>query len=241
MEYNPKFLNNDIILNDKDKKELYNLSSKFPLNNFLTDANLIDKISFDFIYSSAQIEGNSYTKSDTLALLNDGITANGKLYTDAKMIINLCNGLNEVLANDTEVNLYSLHFLHNILADELVSKQNQGGMRLTNITGITGCSYLPLPTSTRLKTEMEFLFQKYNSIKDPFDRAIYLHNNLYYLQYFEDCNKRTARIMQFISLKNYNNLLYFSYFLKYVKHREIRFYNKFWKIICKILRKNMKN
>ena len=63
-----------------------------------------------------------HIQNNTLALLNDGITANGKLYTDAKMIINLCNGLNEVLANDTEVNLYSLHFLHNILADELVSK-----------------------------------------------------------------------------------------------------------------------
>ena len=200
MEYNPTFLNNDKILNEQQKQELHNLSLKFPLKNFLDDVNLINKISFDFIYSSSQIEGNTYSKNDTLSLLKDGVTANGKLYTDAKMIMNLRYCFDEILANNMEININTLHFLHNILADELVSKQNQGGMRLTNITGITGCSYLPLPTGMRLKTEMEFLFQKYNSIKDPFDRAIYLHNNLCYLQYFEDCNKRTARCMQFLSL-----------------------------------------
>ena len=64
MLYNPNFLNNSVILSDKQKEELEFLANEFSLNDFINNARLIDKISFDFIYSSAQIEGNSYTKAD---------------------------------------------------------------------------------------------------------------------------------------------------------------------------------
>lgn len=93
MLYNPNFLNNSVILSDNQKEKLEFLANEFSLNDFTNNARLIDKISFDFIYSSAQIEGNTYTKADTLALIEDGITANGKKYTDAKMIINLRNSI----------------------------------------------------------------------------------------------------------------------------------------------------
>ena len=204
MEYNPNFLNNKIVLKDIEKEKLHNLAKKFYLKYLLEDIKLIDKLSFDFIYSSAQIEGNTYTKADTISLLQDGITANGKLYSDAKMIMNLREGFNTAFYNKISINLTNLLDIHSILSSDLVKKHNQGAMRLENLTGITGCSYLPLSTGQRLKEEMKFLFSTYNEIKDPFERAIYLHNNLCYLQYFEDCNKRTARVMQFISLKNDN-------------------------------------
>jgi len=35
-----------------------------------------------------------------------------------------------------------------------------------------------------------------------------LHNNLAYLQYFKDCNKRTARVMLNVSLKSDNKMIY---------------------------------
>jgi len=38
-------------------------------------------------------------------------------------------------------------------------------------------------------------------IENPYDKALYLHNNLAYLQYFIDVNKRTARLMMNVSLK----------------------------------------
>ena len=204
MLYNPNFLNNSVILSDNQKEELESLANEFSLNDFINNARLIDKISFDFIYSSAQIEGNTYTKADTLALIEDGITANGKKYTDAKMIINLRNSFNEIMRNSMEVNLNTIHFLHSIISQDLVLKQNEGAMRNGNLTGITGSSYIPLSSGERLREELKFLFSQYKNLTNPFERAIYLHNNLCYLQYFEDCNKRTARVMQFISLKNDN-------------------------------------
>ncbi|HEZ3071068.1 TPA: Fic family protein, partial [Neisseria meningitidis] len=45
-----------------------------------------------------------------------------------------------------------------------------------------------------------WLLQEAPKIENPFDRAVYLHNNLAYLQYFKDCNKRTARNCMTLSL-----------------------------------------
>ncbi len=80
MEYNPNFLNNTNILSKSEKEEIEKLSSVFSFKDFEKSNRLVEKIGFDFIYSSAQIEGNTYTKADTLALLEDGITANAKLF-----------------------------------------------------------------------------------------------------------------------------------------------------------------
>lgn len=43
-------------------------------------------------------------------------------------------------------------------------------------------------------------------MKYIFEKSIYLHNNICYLQYFEDCNKITARATQFLCLIN-NNIM----------------------------------
>lgn len=204
MRYEANFLNNIDILTQKQKDELKNVSNTFSLNNFLCNARLVEKIGFDFIYSSSQIEGNTYTKSDTLTLIENGLTAGGKMYSDAKMILNLKNAFDEILSNEMDISKNTLHKLHFILSEDLVLKYNRGTMRTTNIDGISGTNYQPLPTGEILNTEMKFVFSQYHKIKNPFEKAIYLHNNLCYLQYFEDCNKRTARAMQFLSMKNDN-------------------------------------
>lgn len=118
------------------------------------------------------------------------------------MILNLKNVFNEIMSNSFEISKNTLHDIHYIISEDLVLKNNRGTMRKCNISGITGTNYLPLPTGTKLNEEMTFLFKQYNKIKNPFERAFYLHNNICYLQYFEDCNKRTARAMQFLSMKN---------------------------------------
>lgn len=202
MQYNPDYLNNINILDDKTKEKLAKISANFSMKDFLNGNGLIEKLGFDFVYSSSQIEGNTYTKIDTLCLIEDGITANGKLYTDAKMIMNLRKVYNEILFNDLHVSKSALHNIHATASHELVSNANCGVMRNKNITGISGTSYMPLNYGQKLNDEMEFLFSQYKKIENPFEKAIYLHNNLCYLQYFEDCNKRTARSMQFLSFKN---------------------------------------
>jgi len=48
-----------------------------------------------------------------------------------------------------------------------------------------------LATKEKLDDELNYLFKVSESISNPFNQALYIHNNLAYLQYFTDCNKRT--------------------------------------------------
>lgn len=200
--YNPSFLEVKPIFSQKELEILDTLQRKMPLNYFLSSKTLSSKLGFDFIYSSAQIEGNTYTKAETLSLLEMGITAGGKKYSDALMVLNLRYAFERIMCDEVEINRSNLHDIYSIVAKGLVQERNLGVMRKTSVDGISGCNYVPLQSGDRLYSEMGHLLECYQTIKNPFEKAMYLHNNLAYLQYFEDCNKRTARIMQFISLKN---------------------------------------
>jgi Fic family protein len=99
---------------------------------------------------------------------------------------------------------------------------------------IKASSYIPLATKEKLDDELNYMLKKYESIKNPFNRALYIHCNLAYLQYFKDCNKRTARMMLNISLKNDNMMLYIpneekikDYLVAIVEYYETGSYQKF--------------
>jgi Fic family protein len=90
--------------------------------------------------------------------------------------------------------------VHQILSDELVEDEERGSVRQRGVT-IRGTNYLPLSDAILLDQEMDRLFEIYKTIENPYDKALYLHNNIAYLQYFIDVNKRTARLMMNVSLK----------------------------------------
>lgn len=73
---------------------------------------------------------------------------------------------------------------------------------------IRGTNYLPLSDALVLEQEMDRLFSIYGNIENPYDKALYLHNNLAYLQYFIDVNKRTARLMMNVSLKSEEKMIF---------------------------------
>lgn len=202
--YNPEFLENTKIFSKDELNLLHSMQKDMNLEYFLHSKSLNEKFGFDFIYSSAQIEGNTYTKAETLTLFEMGITAGGKKYSDAVMLLNLRNVFDIIISNHIDIDRVNLHNIHHIIAKNLVQDRNLGTMRQNNIDGISGCEYVPLPCGERLYTEMEFLLNTAKNIENPFDKALYLHNNIAYLQYFEDCNKRTARSIEFLSLKNDN-------------------------------------
>lgn len=133
MNYNPQFLKNIDILLDLQKKELKEISLKFGLNNFLNRKILVEKLGFDFIYSSSQIKRNTYTKSGILALLEDGIIAGGKEYRNSKMILNLSSAFGFMLDKNLELNINTLKRLHFIISNEFILTKNSKNMRNINI------------------------------------------------------------------------------------------------------------
>ncbi|MDR1351267.1 MAG: Fic family protein [Zoogloeaceae bacterium] len=201
MQYNPSFVALRPILSDADKSYLHGLSGRYALERFLTDARNHEEMLVDFVYTSAKIEGNTYDRIDTDNLLRLGVTAGGKRYSDAIMLINLREGFRKVMGIEPGMPLDPdyLGGLHKIVTKDLLPAHEQGIVRSSAVR-IGASSYTPIADPARLHTEMKFALQKANHYFDPFEQAIYLHCNLAYLQYFRDGNKRTARLMQTAAL-----------------------------------------
>lgn len=207
MQYNPSFVGHRPILTDDDKLWLHSLASKFSLDRFKNDARSYEEMIVDFVYTSAKIEGNTYDRIDTDNLLRLGVTAGGKRYSDAIMLVNLRDGFGKIMTTEatTELDLDYLCDLHKVLMKDLLPVHEQGIVRTTAVT-IGASTYEPPVDPGRLRSEIKFILPEANKYADPFDKAIYLHCNLAYLQYFRDGNKRTSRMMQTAALVQGNTL-----------------------------------
>jgi len=188
-------------LSDLDKHILSFLSKEYSLRTFESDARNFEELMVDFVYTSAKIEGNTYDRVDTDGLLRMGITAGGKKYSDAKMLLNLRDAFDVVMKADSKTNLDEDYFcdLHKVLMKELLPEDQQGIVRSGPVT-IGASKYRPLTDRLRLKTELKVLLKEADNYQDPFERSIYLHCNIAYLQFFRDGNKRSARMMQTAAL-----------------------------------------
>ena len=231
--YNPSFLDNNTIFTEKELESLDVLTQQVSLSKFLANKSYIDKFGMDFIHTSAKIEGNTYDKHDTYTLLEYGRTAGGKKYSDAKMILNMKSAYDTFINEDLIVTKDTLKDLHYILSDEMVADNERAMPRDGEVT-IKASAYVPLATKEKLDDELNYMLAQYNKIENPFDRALYIHCNLAYLQYFKDCNKRTARMMLNVSLKSDNKMLYIpneekirEYLIATVEYYETGSYQKF--------------
>lgn len=207
MKYNPAFLDQTEIFSPQEQAELDELCNKVTLRKFLDNQSYIKKFGLDFVHTSALIEGNSYDKLDTQTLIEYGRTAGGKKYSDAKMILNLRDAYELIIATELQPTKKTLKDLHYILAAEMVAEAERATPRDKAIT-ISGTDYIPLATKGRLNDELNHLFEVSAAIENHFDRALYVHNNIAYLQYFADCNKRTARVMLNVVLINSGCMIY---------------------------------
>lgn len=142
--YDPERLNKFPQLTGVQSKQLQEASGRYPLESFLMNYRNVEEIGIDFVYSSAKLEGNTYSKVDTINLLKMGITAGGKLYSDAQMILNLRDAYNFVLASkDKAIDRYFVTDVHSILAKDLLPAANCGAPREDSVR-ISGTDYSPL-------------------------------------------------------------------------------------------------
>jgi len=199
MNFNADFLTYKPIFEPKEIEILDSINQTLSLQEFRKNRNLIDKFGFDFVYTSAKIEGNTYSRADALTLLEYGKTSGGKSYSDAKMLFNLNKAFGFILSDDCIINKHKIRTLHHILAIDLVDDANLGVVREKGVL-IAGSQYIPASDTLTLESQMDRVLEIAQSIDNPYDKALYLHNNLAYLQYFVDVNKRTARTMLNLSL-----------------------------------------
>lgn len=148
-----------------------------------------------------------------------GQTSGGKLYSDATMILNLRDsfyfllnshlneGQNSILHDEKKLKSF-IKENHYIISKNLVLNNQQGIVRNENVV-IYGTEYKPLSNNKILDDEMNYLCYVASKIENNIEKSIYLHNNICYLQYFIDCNKRTARNLLTYSLLSANKFLLF--------------------------------
>lgn len=203
-EYNFDFIHTVNIFSYEEKEVLHEINSNCKLSSFLSDQSLINKLGFEFVYTSAKIEGSTVSRKDTSIILDTGTASSGTPINDAVMILNLDKAYKYIAKNNLTPDFHTMGEVHTLLAYGLLKNPKDVGGMKNRDNWVNGCNYHPLPPGSVLRTETESIFSTYATLTDPFDRALYMHNNVAYMQYFADCNKRTARCMQFISMKHDN-------------------------------------
>lgn len=199
MHYQPDFLTYKPIFKSSEKELLLGLSKQYLLQNLIDNPRQFQDSSIEYSFVSSKIEGNEYTLKDTVNLIKFGYTAGSKTFNDALMIKNINQAFDEICNRKHAVYpVLSKPFLcglHETVSHDLLPKERCGVVRKENVS-ITGSHYIPLSGEALLDAELEVLLKVANTIDDVFERAVYTHLNLAYLQYFLDGNKRTARLMQ---------------------------------------------
>ncbi len=198
--YNPDRLNIFPVFSDEQQDQLKEASNIYQLSSFLADNRNVEELGIDFVYASSKLEGNTYSKMDTINLLKLGITAGGKLYSEARMILNLHEAYVFMLSQKGSVlNRSFVCDIHALLAFDLLPPRNVGVPRVDAVR-ISGTDYIPPVGANYLVEELDYLLSVAWRIDNPFIRSIYLKLNLCYLQFFQDVNKRTSRMIQNVVL-----------------------------------------
>lgn len=200
MEFSPEYLDYHPIFSDEEIRYMSALSNEYSYDQFISDHQTFEERSIDYAFVSSKIEGNQYSKKGASLLLKYGFTENGKTMQDAMMLVNLRDTFVDVTlaADETIENVLSKRYVctvHSEVSDKLLQACDRGQVRRRHVT-ISGSDYIPLDSPYLLDEQLTRLLAVALSIENPFEQAVYVHCNLAYLQYFKDCNKRVARLMQ---------------------------------------------
>ncbi|MFK7972093.1 MAG: Fic family protein, partial [Bacteroidia bacterium] len=154
------------------------------------------RLLIDLSYNSSRLEGNTYSRLDTQKLVEEGISAEGKVHEETVMIMNHKEAILFLVENaqDMELNSLTIRNLHHLLSQDLLANPQACGNIRTLEVDIGQSTYKPLGNPHILKELFELILQKAKKIKDPFEQSFFFLVHLSYLQAFEDVNKRTSRL-----------------------------------------------
>lgn len=157
---------------------------------------ICQRLLIDLSYNSSRLEGNTYSRLDTQKLVEEGISAEGKVHEETVMIMNHKEAILFLIENakDIELNSLTIRNLHHLLSQDLLANPEACGNIRTLEVDIGQSTYKPLSNSHVLRELFELLLQKAKKIEDPFEQSFFLLVHLSYLQAFEDVNKRTSRL-----------------------------------------------
>ena len=163
---------------------------------------ILNRLLIDLSWASSQLEGNTYSRLDTRALIEHGTIASGKALIETQMILNHKAAIELLMDNidSAGFNRYTLMNLHSALSENLLSNRTEEGRLRQHIVEISHSVYRPLDVPPQISTLFDEILAKANEIKDPFEQSFFIMVHLPYLQPFSDVNKRTSRMAANIPL-----------------------------------------
>lgn len=157
---------------------------------------ICQRLLIDLSYNSSRLEGNTYSILDTQKLIEEGVTADGKIREETVMIMNHKEAILFLVENaqEMEFNIFTILNLHNLLSQDLLANPASCGNVRAIEVHIGGSAYQPPNNPHQLREILEHILVKAREIKDPFEQSFFVLIHLSYLQAFEDVNKRTSRM-----------------------------------------------
>lgn len=156
----------------------------------------------DLAYSSSKLEGNTYSYKAMLKLVDEGVEASGHDPEEAAMLLNHYDAAGFLAKHtryppregDPSISKFEICSLHTMLSHSLLPDPRRCGQIRVSPVEIGESSYIPLAGGADLEYCFELAIGKAVKIADPYEQAFFLLVHLPYLQVFDDCNKRTARV-----------------------------------------------
>ena len=158
---------------------------------------ILNRLLIDLSWASSHLEGNTYSRLDTRALIEQGQVAQGKATVETQMILNHKTAI-ELLVENIETagfDRYTLLNLHSALSENLLPNPADEGRIRQHAVDIGQSVYRPLSGAVALDAALERVFDTVARIPDPFEQSLFLLVHLPYLQPFADMNKRTSRLL----------------------------------------------
>ena len=165
---------------------------------------ILNRLLIDLSWASSQLEGNTYSRLDTRALIEHGQVAQGKAASETQMILNHKTAIELLVENVASVeqgggqatgfDRYTLMNLHAALSENLLPNPADEGRVRQHTVEISHSVFRPLSVPQQIEDAFEMLLTKARQIADPFEQAFFMLVHVPYLQPFADINKRTSRL-----------------------------------------------
>ena len=169
---------------------------------------ILNRLLIDLSWASSQLEGNTYSRLDTRALIEKGQAAEGKAASETQMILNHKTAI-ELLVENVQsagnserhggaagagLDRYTLMNLHAALSENLLPNPADEGRVRQHMVEIAHSVLRPLSVPQQIDDALDMLLTKARQIADPFEQAFFMLVHVPYLQPFTEINKRTARL-----------------------------------------------
>lgn len=157
---------------------------------------VLDRLLIDLSWSSSRLEGNTYSRLDTVGLIQRGELADGKSTLEAQMILNHKAAIEFLVdgAGEAKLDAHTVLGLHGMLAERLLPNVSDEGRLRRHAVMIGQSVYRPPSLPQKIEEQFRQLLGKVQGIEDPFEQAFFLLVHLPYLQPFADVNKRVSRV-----------------------------------------------